>query len=404
MPIEVQFTPKFELTYNYNLTCNVKRKARPLVLNVKGEGYKIHHKIFAGEPRVEVSQPASGQAASCPIDFGEFFINERKVRKVTLQNNGEFNFDFVWKRQVNKYVTIVPDTGTVQKGSEVEIELIYLPIAEHALKNYKCALNIVSGPKYDFNLTGLARKPGVKLNATVFDFGQCFVTGQPSAIKKYLEIQNLDAQALSIESDFQKTQYLDFPLTPGQVLMPDKGNNSIKVPILFTPREIRKYQETIRLDFNNLYQVDIIIKAQGIPLNLDLRDPDQTITDLGIVSVGGHATKTVPIVNRSQKSVKFQIFPRDLEAYNRSALTINVDANKDNVLKPKEALQVKIGFNPKTRLPPFSQEIMLRVEGVEEVRPIFSVTGVAHGIELKLMENTLAFGAVVVDSQLTKPM
>jgi len=84
LPIEVQFTPKFELTYNYNLTCNVKRKARPLVLNVKGEGYKIHHKIFAGEPRVEVSQPASGQAASCPIDFGEFFINERKVRKVTL--------------------------------------------------------------------------------------------------------------------------------------------------------------------------------------------------------------------------------------------------------------------------------------------------------------------------------
>jgi hydrocephalus-inducing protein len=186
--------------------------------------------------------------------------------------------------------------------------------------------------------------------------------------------------------------------------MPDKGNNSIKVPILFTPREIRKYQETIRLDFNGLYQVDIIIKAQGIPLNLDLRDPDQTITDLGIVSVGGHNTKTVPIINRSQKSVKFQISPRDLEAFNRSALTINVDSAKDNVLKPKEALQVKIGFNPKTRLPPFSQEIMLRVEGVEEVRQIFSVTGVAHGIELKLMENTLAFGAVVVDSQLTKPM
>lgn len=99
------------------------------------------------------------------------------MRKVVLQNNGEFNFDFVWKRQVNKYVTIVPDTGTVQKGSEVEIELIYLPIAEHSLKAYKCSLNIVSGPKYDFNLTGLARKPGVKLNSTIFDFGSCFVTG-----------------------------------------------------------------------------------------------------------------------------------------------------------------------------------------------------------------------------------
>ena len=29
-------------------------------------------------------------------------------------NNGEFNFDFVWKRQVNKnYIKITPETGTV---------------------------------------------------------------------------------------------------------------------------------------------------------------------------------------------------------------------------------------------------------------------------------------------------
>jgi hypothetical protein len=48
-----------------------------------------------------------------PLDFGEFFINEKKVRKVLLQNNGEFNFDFVWRRKLNKYVTIEPDTGTV---------------------------------------------------------------------------------------------------------------------------------------------------------------------------------------------------------------------------------------------------------------------------------------------------
>ncbi len=43
MPVEITFCPKYELTYNYNLICNVKRKARPLVLNVKGEGYQIHH-------------------------------------------------------------------------------------------------------------------------------------------------------------------------------------------------------------------------------------------------------------------------------------------------------------------------------------------------------------------------
>lgn len=62
LPIEINFSPKFELTYNYNLTCNVKRKARPLVFNIKGEGYKIHHSVFADEPKVEVS-------SSSPFDL-----------------------------------------------------------------------------------------------------------------------------------------------------------------------------------------------------------------------------------------------------------------------------------------------------------------------------------------------
>jgi hydrocephalus-inducing protein len=132
VPVEVLFQPKYELNYNYNLICNVKRKARPLVLNVKGEGYKIHHSVFAGSSRVEMQ---SGEAHK--FDFGEFFINEKKTKKVVLQNNGEFNFDFVWKRQVNKYITITPETGSVPKGEEVEFEITYLPIGEHHLKSYK---------------------------------------------------------------------------------------------------------------------------------------------------------------------------------------------------------------------------------------------------------------------------
>ena len=61
------------------------------------------------------------------------------------------------------------------------------------MKNFKMMLTIVSGPKYDFQLTGKARKPGVKLNSHIFDFGSCFVTAQPAPIKKILEITNNDA-------------------------------------------------------------------------------------------------------------------------------------------------------------------------------------------------------------------
>ena len=32
------------------------------------------------------------------FDFNEIFINEKKTKVVFINNNGEFNFDFVWKR------------------------------------------------------------------------------------------------------------------------------------------------------------------------------------------------------------------------------------------------------------------------------------------------------------------
>ncbi len=188
------------------------------------------------------------------------------------------------------------------------IEIDYAPISEHQMNSFKAMLTIVSGPKYDFLLTGKARKPGIKLNHNVFDFGSCFVTAQPAPIKKMLEITNNDSQAISLESDFEKLTYLDFPIVPGCVIMPGE-ENKMQIPIVFTPREIRKYSETIKLDFNGLYFVDLQIQGQGIPLNLDLKDPDHATTDLGTVSVGGNSSKTVPLINRSGKAVKFRIMP-----------------------------------------------------------------------------------------------
>jgi hydrocephalus-inducing protein len=114
--VEIVFNPKYELTYNYNLTCNVKRKARPLVLNVKGEGYQIHHSVMADMPPAKVNSTDPFN-----LNFGEFFINEAKTKDIVLANQGEFNFDYVWKRTPNKYVSISPENGTVQKGSSTTI-------------------------------------------------------------------------------------------------------------------------------------------------------------------------------------------------------------------------------------------------------------------------------------------
>lgn len=383
------FQPKYELNYNYNLICNVKRKARPLVLNVKGEGYKIHHTVFAGSNRVEM---VPGEPHK--FDFGEFFINEKKTKRVIVQNNGEFNFDFVWKRQVNKYITITPDTGSVPKGGEQEFEITYLPIGEHHLKGYKLQLQIVSGPKYDFLLVGRARKPGVKLSSTTVDFGPCFVSRQPVALKRMLVVNNIDSSAISIETDFEKKPHLDVLLTPGQVLMPDSNGEAdkLQIPILFTPREIKGYSEVVTFDFNNLYKVDVLVKGEGIPLQLELKDPDQAFLDFGILSVGGDVTKTVPLINRSKKPVTFKLSPGDAAQFQKCNVSVVPDG--EVTLKPREVLPLEVRFNPKTRLPNFNLDILLDV-APNEPRKLMSLHGVSHGIELKLMDEVVAFGSVV---------
>ena len=75
--------------------------------------------------------------------------------------------------------------------------------------------------------------------------------------------------------------------------MPDsqgEAADKLEIPILFTPRDIKSYSEVVTFDFNKLYKVDVIVKGEGIPLQLELKDPDQAFLDFGIVSVGGDVT------------------------------------------------------------------------------------------------------------------
>lgn len=177
----------------------------------------------------------------------------------------------------------------------------------------------------------------------------------------------------------------------------------VQIPIIFTPREIRKYSETIKLDFNGLYFVELQVTGQGIPLNLDLKDPDHAMTDMGTISVGGNSTRIVPIINRSTKVVKFKIKPANLAVFEKAFMSISPE-EKDITLKPKETCNVEIKFRPKARLPNFEQDIMIQIEGQEDPKKLFNVRGAAHGIELKIMDEVISFGQVVKDSRLTKTL
>ena len=44
--------------------------------------------------------------------------------------------------------------------------------------------------------------------------------------------------------------------------------NMLKVPIVFTPRDLTKYQEDIVFDINGLNKMIVKVKGEGIPLKL----------------------------------------------------------------------------------------------------------------------------------------
>lgn len=398
IPIEVLFKPKYETDFNYNLVCNVKRKARPLVLNVKGTGYAIHYSVLADKSLVPV-QPNEPYN----FEFGDFFVNEKKTKTVVIENKGDFNFDFMWKRQPNKYITIEPESGTVKRGETINFNIVYLPMNAHKLKGYKCTLKITSGPKFVFMLNGTARKPGINMSFHQYDFGPCFVTRQPMPVKAVLELVNNDDSAISIETNFEKKPFLDVQLSPGEVLLPSTKDKEEKlsIPIIFTPRDIQKYHEVVTFDFNGIYKIDVVIKGEGIPMNVELVDPDQHIVDFGILSKGSDTTKTVNLINKSRKPVLFSLTSANPEDLIKNAITIT--PSEEVTLKPKKVLPIEIRFNPKTRMPDFSHDIFLDIKG-NETRKLFTVHGVSHGIELKLMEEVVGFGSVIKGSRLTKQL
>lgn len=252
-------------------------------------------------------------------------------------------------------------------------------------------------------LNGTARKPGISLSFLKYDFGPCFVTRQPMSSKAVLELVNNDNSAISVETNFEAKPHLDVQLSPGEVLLPTtKGKDEkLTIPIIFTPREIKKYQEVICFDFNGIYKVEVEIKGEGIPMNLELVDPEQHILNFGIVAKGADLTKTVDIVNKSRKPITFTLTSDNPEDLRKNCISIT--PSEESVLKPNKVLPVEVRFNPSTRMPDFAHDILLDIKG-NETRKLFTVQGVAHGIELKLMEEVVEFGSVVKGSRLTKQL
>lgn len=415
-PIEITFAPRVERAYNYNLSCQIKRKSRPLNLNVKGIGYILNHGVYLEN---QPSLPLDARATHT-LQMGDIYINEKRTRVIEIENRGEFNFDFAVRKppQLSSFIQVLPEVGTVKQNERSKIEVKFIPVAEHRFNaKSQFVLSITSGPNYTFQVQGSAKKPGVDLSFLAYDFGPCYVLKSPLPVTTYLEMRNRDSAAMSIETLFEKKPYLDIQLNPGQVIMPlqietfkdakgliqTKESNVLSIPIHFTPRECIKYNETVTFDINGLHKIDVTLRGEGIPFKLELEKTEDQNVDLGIVRVGNELSRQVIVSNLSKRPISIT-FDTEEQIKELQKHFLALKPAKEFVINPRERKPIEITFSPKLRLHNFKRDLVYKIIDNQEQRKLLSISGSCHGIELKLMEDTIGFGVVTKNSKKTKSL
>ena len=140
----------------------------------------------------------------------------------------------------------------------------------------------------------------------------------------------------------------------------------------------------------------VTIKGEGVPVKLELGSRDQEAVDFGISRIGVEKTKTVQLTNKSKRSINLTFIDGSgVDELKKHAVFFSPD--NEIVLKPKQSIPIEIWFKPKERLHPFTEHLLAQFSN-GETKKILSISGACHGIELKLMEEVVSFGTVIIGS------
>ncbi|KAJ3408149.1 hypothetical protein HDU80_006663 [Chytriomyces hyalinus] len=398
IPIEITFTPSAEKMFNFNLLCSVKKKPTPLSINVKGEGYEIHESLQSELMDGTTFDLSAGPNAENLVDFGQVQLNEKRLKRVTIINSGKFNLDFAWKflSKASGVLTIEPEIGTVPKGGRVVCEIMFMPTNNLVLKNVKAVCQIVNGQMYPLSILGSGSKPLLKFSANAHNFGTQFVyrSGMVATSTK-IRITNQDLKDITIDVTSRETGIFDVrkglgALAPGE---------STDLDIAFYPKEAISYSEVIKVEINGLSTMNVCVTGVGADFKVEMLQPDSKNINFGAIRVGHVVSRSIKLVNKSIIPAKFHLGPASaVESLINHC--IGLSQIDDFILRPKGVAVIELRFSPQARIAPFAEELFLEAPGIS--KPLCLVSGACQGIEVKLENDTLPFGAIVQKSFTTR--
>ncbi|XP_036202709.1 hydrocephalus-inducing protein homolog [Myotis myotis] len=399
LQIDILFTPKQEGDVNFNLICNVKRKAYPLTLNVKAEGYTMNAEIKCKDRTGLLTLLTPNQTTM--VNFYEVELNECVQCEFTFINAGKFNFSFQAElsgpKALVQYFEFSPMEGSVDVGQSTPASLSFQPFKKCVLKGLELRIKISHGPTFTCSISGSAVNPAVHFSFTSHNFGSCFIyqAGMPP-YKQTLVITNKEETAMSIDCLYTNTTYLEVSFR-ADVIKPGK---SMEIPITFYPRESISYRELIPFEINGLSQQVVEIKGKGTEMKILVLDPANRILKLGAAQPGQVVKKTVSIMNNSQAPVTFSQSVLFSTPELREPKVITLVPFNNITLKPKEVRKLEVIFAPKKRVPLFSEEVFMESMGL--LRPLFLLSGCCQALEVSLDQQHIPFGPVVYQTKATR--
>jgi hydrocephalus-inducing protein len=396
IPIKLSLKPRDQRQLVFNLKCMLSNSSKPMLLNVKGEGFSMQTTLYCEDNignKVEF-----GEGNINEIHFGEVEKNEIAFRNLYILNVGKFKIDFdcYLASEIDESLScfsIEPQKVSVDPGQKQQCVLKY-----HAKKERPSISNLVikvdHGAVYHIHIDGIAVRPDVQFSFYEYNFGPCFIykAGMPVQSIK-LNILNAGSKETNVDCLFNNSSVnscflIDFKQT---ILMPKE---STTMSISFIPRECMKYEEKVLFELNGLTRREICLKGVGTDMKIELVDSKQKVLDVGTLEVGKSSKKVVKIVNKSVASIEFNLlFEPKSEILIENKQILQISPYQGIKLKPNQVLDLQVTFKPKSRIPKFYEEIKLEYNGI--CTPLFAINGACHGYNIWMDSNALPFGAVV---------
>uniref|UniRef100_H2YKD6 Uncharacterized protein n=1 Tax=Ciona savignyi TaxID=51511 RepID=H2YKD6_CIOSA len=399
IPLEVSYTAKSTGEANFNATVCVVHKTNNLVLNVKASGHTMSANLMCENSmgsKIELS--TLGLNA---IDLGQVELHEKAVRQLHLVNDGKHNFNFSFalkqngkafspeKSKKKQVVGVSPDSGTVPAGSRKKILLSFQPTTLGSISPVELTAKVTDGPSYLCHIIGTGVNPGLEFSFDKHDFGSCFIyrAGMPVNTET-LTITNKDTKEISVECLYPSTSHLG-SYTPCHR---DRARGESTIATMsFFPREVGSQRAVARHDVRG-------VRGKGTEMRVEVMNQKHKVVKFGALRVGQAVKHIVPIVNRSPTPItlNLSVIP-DSQAL-QDPTVLRVIPQDPITLQGKGGTRdIEVYFTPKTRIPQFTEEIMMECAGMSQ--PLFIISGSCQGIEITLDQESIPFGAVMQRSR-----